>query len=92
MGIDYNERVVRNPSNAVLNNYLGLTEASAAGDRVLSLPVLKRMIQVSDMQTIAYSKELPHLPWAVQASLGQEYIDNIRDVVRPQNSRHFLVS
>lgn len=80
-GHDYKERIVKNPPNAVINNYLGLTEASAAGDKVLNLPLVKRMIKGSDMHAIAYSKELPHLPWAVKASAGQKYVDEIRDVL-----------
>lgn len=77
-GHDYEEVIVKNPPNALLNNYLNIVDASGAGDKVLDLPLVKKMINTSQMKVLALSEEYPHLPWAIKAEIDPVIKDKIR--------------
>jgi phosphonate transport system substrate-binding protein len=74
---DYNEVYASNPPNAVLATYQKQADAGGAGEVVARLPLVKNKIDVDRLKTIAVSKPLPHLPWAVK----QEMSDNLKSTI-----------
>ena len=62
---DYNERFAINPPNAVISTYLRRADAAGTGDVIIRLDMVKKIIDVSEMQYLARTEPLAHLPWAV---------------------------
>ncbi len=69
---DYEEVYAINPPNAVLATYLGRADAGGAGEVVRRLPVVTSKIDVDQLDLIAISDPLPHLPWAVKSEMDPE--------------------
>ncbi len=63
---DYEEAFAINPPNAVLATYLRRADAGGAGEVVRRLPVVTSRIDVNQLDVIAVSRPLTHLPWAVK--------------------------
>lgn len=69
---DYEEVYAINPPNAVLATYLRRADAGGAGEVVRRLPVVTSKIDVHQLEVIAVSRPLPHLPWAVKQEMPAE--------------------
>jgi phosphonate transport system substrate-binding protein len=69
---DYKETFASNPPNAVLATYQKQADAGGAGEVVARLPLVKNKIDVSELKTVAVSKPLPHLPWAVKEEMDED--------------------
>ena len=69
---DYEEAYAINPPNAVLATYLRRADAGGAGEVVRRLPVVASKIDVNQLEMIAVSQPLPHLPWAVKQEMPAE--------------------
>ena len=69
---DYQEVYAVNPPNAVLATYLRRADAGGAGEVVRRLPVVTSKIDVNQLEVIAVSRPLPHLPWAVKQEMPAE--------------------
>lgn len=67
---DYEEAYAINPPNAVLATYLRRADAGGAGEVVRRLPVVTSKIDVNQLEVIAASRPLPHLPWAVKQEMA----------------------
>ncbi|WP_415886479.1 phosphate/phosphite/phosphonate ABC transporter substrate-binding protein [Neptuniibacter sp. QD37_6] len=80
-GTDYIEQIVRNPLNTIFNNYTGIVDASAAGNRVLALPAVKNHIDISKFKVIASSKDYSHLPWAINDNLKPEIKEKVKSIL-----------
>ncbi len=68
---DYEEAFAINPPNAILATYLRRADAGGAGEVVRRLPVVTSKIDVDQLDVIAFSQPLPHLPWAVKQEMPQ---------------------
>lgn len=66
---DYIEKIVRTPPNALLFTYSGMADAAGAGDKILELPLIKKMVNSSNIKIVALSEEFAHLPWAIKIDL-----------------------
>ncbi len=66
---DYTEAYAINPPNAVLATYLRRADAGGAGEVVRRLPIVTSKIDVNQLEVIAVSQPLPHLPWAVKQEM-----------------------
>lgn len=66
---DYEESYAVNPPNAVLATYLKRADAGGAGEVVRRLPIVTSKIDVNELEVIATSQPLPHLPWAVKQEM-----------------------
>lgn len=66
---DYKERFAKNPPNAILSTYYGLSPAAGAGDKVLNLDVVKKHIDIKQMKFLLRGEQLPHLPWATKRGM-----------------------
>jgi phosphonate transport system substrate-binding protein len=69
---DYEEAYAINPPNAVLATFLRRADACGAGEVVQRLPMVSTKIDVSQLDVIAQSQPLPHLPWAVKQEMPSE--------------------
>ncbi|MET0028069.1 MAG: phosphate/phosphite/phosphonate ABC transporter substrate-binding protein [Candidatus Thiodiazotropha sp.] len=69
---DYEEVYAINPPNAVLATYLGRADAGGAGEVVRRLPLVTSKIDVNQLDLIAISDPLPHLPWAVKSEMNAD--------------------
>lgn len=84
---DYVTKFAKNPPNAAIAIFLKQGDAAGIGNVVLKLPVLKkRGVDVSQLKTISVSEALPHLPWAVNKSLGKVMRDKIQAALLSLNN------
>jgi phosphonate transport system substrate-binding protein len=91
---DYEESYAINPPNAVLATYLKRADAGGAGEVVQRLPVVTSKIDVSQLEVIAVSQPLPHLPWAIKrempTKLKQRLQSLLVDLKKSQAGREIL--
>lgn len=78
---DYQESYAINPPNAVLAIYLKQADAAGAGEVVRRLPIVTSKIDVNQLDVIASSEPLPHLPWAVKRELPDSLKQRIRELL-----------
>jgi phosphonate transport system substrate-binding protein len=78
---DYIENFAINPPNAVLAVYYQQADAGGSGDLVLQMDSIKNRIDVSQLEFLANSQQLPQHPWAVSKSLSIEIRQQIRQVL-----------
>ncbi|MCG8488209.1 MAG: phosphate/phosphite/phosphonate ABC transporter substrate-binding protein [Chromatiales bacterium] len=78
---DYKEIYASNPPNAVLATFQKQADAGGAGEVVARLPLVKKKIDVSELQTLAVSQPLPHLPWAVKEEMDNDLKSKITDLL-----------
>jgi phosphonate transport system substrate-binding protein len=78
---DYKASYAINPPNAVLATYLKRADAGGAGEVVRRLPVVSKKIDVSQLDIIAVSEPLPHLPWAVKREMPVEIKQRLQDLL-----------
>jgi phosphonate transport system substrate-binding protein len=75
---DYKETFTRNPLNALMAVYYGQATACGVGDVVPRLAEIKEKIDPSQLQVLATSAALPHLPWAVRGDMPVSQRTRIR--------------
>ncbi len=78
---DYQVAYATNPPNAVLATYLKQADAGGAGEVVRRLPVVTSKIDVDQLDVIAVSEPLPHLPWAVKRELPEALKERLRELL-----------
>ncbi len=78
---DYHESYATNPPNAVLATYLKQADAGGAGEVVRRLPLVTNKINVDELEVIAVSEPLPHLPWAVKKELNDHLKAQIKSLL-----------
>lgn len=78
---DYTEDFAKSPPNAVLATFMRQAEAGGAGEVVRRLPLVTSKIDASQLELLAVSDPLPHLPWAVKRELPDELKTKIRDLL-----------
>jgi phosphonate transport system substrate-binding protein len=78
---DYQVSYATNPPNAVLATFLKQADAGGAGEVVRRLPIVTSKIDVGQLDVIAVSEPLPHLPWAVKRELPTNLKDKLRNLL-----------
>jgi phosphonate transport system substrate-binding protein len=78
---DYEESYAINPPNAVLATYLRRADAGGAGEVVRRLPVVTSKIDVDQLDVIATSQPLPHLPWAVKQEMPRALKQRLQSIL-----------
>jgi phosphonate transport system substrate-binding protein len=78
---DYIERFAVNPPNAIFSAYYKQSDAAGAGDKVLNLDVVTNSIDINELSFLARGEQLPHLPWAVNASMPIELRNKIQTIL-----------
>jgi phosphonate transport system substrate-binding protein len=91
---DYKEVFAINPPNAVLATYLRQADAGGAGEVVRRLPMVASKIDVDQLEMIAVSRPLPHLPWAVKQEMPADLKQRLRillvDLKQSEEGRRIL--
>lgn len=75
---DYDAKFSVSPANAVYAAYYSHATAAGAGNRVLSLPFIKKRIKANELKYLATSNPLPHIPWAVKEKMPEELRTHIQ--------------
>lgn len=75
---DYREEFAINPPNAVISTYLRRASAAGTGDVIIRLQMVKNNIDVSQMDYLARTEPMAHLPWAIHPSLDQDMKEHIQ--------------
>jgi phosphonate transport system substrate-binding protein len=78
---DYITSFASSPPNAALGVFYRQSDAGGAGDVVIDLPVVKRMIPTEEIVMIARSEPVVHLPWAVKREMPEQLVERIRQLL-----------
>jgi phosphonate transport system substrate-binding protein len=78
---DYMMRFAINPINAVLSLYYRQGMAAGAADQLQQHPVLKRAIDLQQIQPLLKSQPVAHLPWAVSPHLAEADAQRIQHLL-----------
>ncbi|VAW73403.1 hypothetical protein MNBD_GAMMA12-3349 [hydrothermal vent metagenome] len=78
---DYTQAFAKNPVNAVLSTYFNQSDASAAGNLILRLPVVKKQINVSKLRYLVIGKAYAHIPWATSPNISKSLSHKIQQVL-----------
>lgn len=82
---DYEEAFAKNPPNAILSAFYGQAAAAGSGDKVLNLTVVQQQVDTEQLKILIKGEQLPHLPWAVKASLTTELSEKIQTLLSQLN-------
>ncbi|MDH5548152.1 MAG: phosphate/phosphite/phosphonate ABC transporter substrate-binding protein [Gammaproteobacteria bacterium] len=83
---EYEEHFAKNPPNASFGSYLKQADAAGVGDAVLTLPLVKKKVDVEKMKFIGKSEQMPHLPWAAKKTISKEDLLKLQDAFLSLNS------
>jgi phosphonate transport system substrate-binding protein len=83
---DYVEQFAQNPIKALVALYFMQADAASAGDPVIDLPSVREQIGTGGLRVLAQSQAIPHLPWAVSASLPHALETAVRDALLDLNT------
>jgi phosphonate transport system substrate-binding protein len=78
---DFLTSFASSPPNAVLGVFYQQSDAGGAGDVVIDLPVVKRMVPTEEIIIISRSEPIVHLPWAVKRDMPEQLADRIRHLL-----------
>lgn len=70
----------KNPPNAVLSVLFNTSDLAAVGTPVLLMPKITRSPDASNLQELAVSEAIVHLPWAYSSELPQELKRKIKEI------------
>jgi phosphonate transport system substrate-binding protein len=69
------------PPNAVLGVFYSQSDAGGAGDVVIDLPVVKKMVRTEEIAIISRSEPIAHLPWAVKRDMPEQLKERIQQLL-----------
>lgn len=75
---DYKEEFAKSPVNAMTAVFHKQAVAGGAGDIGLKQQAGNEVLDVNELAILAVGEPLPHLPWAVKASLGTDLAKKIQ--------------
>lgn len=78
---DYVTTFAINPLRAVIGVYYQQASAAGAGDVVKLLPRVRQEIDISELNTLATSRPMAHLPWAVKQDMSQQTSRRIQTIL-----------
>lgn len=74
---DYTEKFAVSPPNSVFAVYFKQADAAGAGEVVRKLPSVTKRIDPEQLELLAVSEPIPHLPWAVRSGMDPVLRDRI---------------
>lgn len=83
---DYKEEFSKNPANAIMAVYYKKADAGGAGEAGFKVQGLDEKVDVAEMTILATSDPLPHLPWAIKRSLGDDAAQRARAALLKLNT------
>ncbi|WP_353571048.1 PhnD/SsuA/transferrin family substrate-binding protein [Candidatus Albibeggiatoa sp. nov. BB20] len=75
---EYEADFAKNPPSAIKAAFFKQADAAGAGDVVLKLNVVKKKVDIEQLEYLARGERLPHLPWAVKSDMPTELRDEIQ--------------
>ncbi len=85
---DYVEEFALNPPNALMAPYYGQAAAGGVGDVVVTFPGIREKVDTSQLNFLAISEPLSHLPWAVKKDMDPRTSQQIQAaMVRLRDSK-----
>jgi phosphonate transport system substrate-binding protein len=78
---DFITSFASSPPNAVLGVFYSQSDAGGAGEVVINLPVVKRMVPTEEISIISRSEPIVHLPWAVKSDMPEQLAERIRQLL-----------
>jgi len=82
----YTSMMGKNPPNAAMAVYFKKADAAGIGDIGLSVPILKKKININEMMIIETGKPHAHIPWVFKSSLPDDVKNKIKQAVGKLNS------
>jgi phosphonate transport system substrate-binding protein len=84
---DFVTTFASSPPNAVLGVFYRQSDAGGAGDVVIDLPVVKRMVATEEITIISRSEPIVHLPWAVKRDMPERLVEKIQQLMTTLKDR-----
>lgn len=78
---DYEEAFAVNPPSALMSTYFKQSDAAGVGDKILSLGIVKKQINVEEMKFLVLGTQLTQLPWAVKHEMPATIRDKLQFVL-----------
>jgi len=78
---EFKSQFAINPINSVIGVYRRQADAAGSGDGAVEQPVLKSAINTDELNVLAVSEELLHLPWAVKRTMPVRLLESIRSAL-----------
>lgn len=78
---DYIEKFSINPPNTIISTYFKRADASGSGDSVMHLDNVRNRIDISELKFLAKTKQMTHLPWAVNDDLSMVLRKKIQHIL-----------
>lgn len=75
---EFASRFAVNPINSVIGVYNRQADAAGSGNGAVEQPVLKNAINTDELNLLAVSEELLHLPWAVKRTMPPALRESIQ--------------
>jgi phosphonate transport system substrate-binding protein len=69
---DYEEIFAKNPPNALFSTFYKQADAAGVGEVVIQMEGVKKKINTDELQLLAKSEGLAHLPWVVKGEMAAE--------------------
>lgn len=76
---DYQISFAKNPPSALIALSRKQSDAAAAGNVVIKIPMLKKKGDDKKVKMLASSEDYPHLPWAVKNSMDKDLKTKIKE-------------
>ena len=80
-GKDYTAKFSKNIPGAVIGVFHKQADASGTGNVILSLGVVTKKIDVSQLKILAESEPFVHLPWAAKSDMSPTKVDSILQIM-----------
>lgn len=78
---EYLTDFAKNPPNSIFSTYAGQSDAAGTGDKVLQMHMVKKAIDINQLDYLARDIQRPHLPWAIKNEMVEELKVKIRDTL-----------
>ncbi len=78
---DYQELFAKNPPNAYVAVFHKHADAAGAGDLVVNFPAIQNKINIDEINFLALSEKMEHLPWAVKGGMDANLKLKIQNIL-----------
>ena len=82
---DYIEKFSINPPNTIISTYFKRADAAGSGDSVMYLDNVRNRIDINELKILAQTKQMTHLPWAVNDDLSVVLREKIQHILTTLN-------
>jgi phosphonate transport system substrate-binding protein len=91
---DFTSQFAVTPINSIIGLYRKQADAAGTGDGVIGQPAIRNAINTDELQPLAVSEQLLHLPWAVKRTMPARLRESIQsslvDLEKSEAGRNIL--